>query len=442
MITAAILGAGSRGAEGYGRYSEKRPDLLKIVSICDINKERVEKYSKIFHVEKNKCFYSDEEMLSQEKLADVMFICTQDRDHYKHAMMALDKGYHILLEKPISPVLSECNAIVKKAKEKNCIIVVGHVARYMMYFQKIKELIDSKIIGDLVAINQIENVEFWHQAHSFVRGNWRNSNETSPMILQKCCHDMDLLYWMIGSECKWISSMGNLNYFTSKNAPEGCAKRCLDGCKVKKECPYDAEKIYIDNFVNLNITDEEKLNRWPYCQVIVDPTVDRLYDAIKTGPYGRCVFHSDNNVVDHQIVNMVFENGVTANLTMSAFTHSGGRQVKVMGTLGDIVADECLNTITVGVYGKPKQVIDVRTLTDDFSGHGGGDNRLMADFLEAFEKKMVKSQCLTNIENSVESHYMALAAEKSRLETGRLINLDEYKKTTCANEGEDECESC
>ena len=234
MITAVILGLGSRGAEVYGKYSISYPEKLKIVGICDIDQVKIEKYSNLFNVKKENCFLSSEQLFKRGKIADVIFICTQDAQHYEHTMAALDEDYDILLEKPISPVLSECMEIAEKAKAKNRMVVVCHVMRYTAFMQKIKQLIDTKEIGELVAINQVENVCYWHQAHSFVRGNWRKKEESSPMILAKCCHDMDSLFWMCGSsKSDSVSSIGELTYFKEENAPVGSTLRCVDDCKVK-----------------------------------------------------------------------------------------------------------------------------------------------------------------------------------------------------------------
>lgn len=429
MVKAVILGVGARGAEGYGKYSVAHPDELQITALCDINPIRNEKYGTLFNVPKDKWFSDVNDLYAQGKLGDVIFICTQDRDHFEHAKKAIELGYDILLEKPISPVFEECLQLERLAKQYGRKIILGHVLRYTIYFQTIKKIIDSGRLGKIIAINQIENVEFWHMAHSFVRGNWRNSLETSPMILQKCCHDFDILYWLTNSRCKQLSSYGELHLFKSENAPDGSSTRCTKGCKCKDECPYNAETIYVKNFKNLNISDEEKLTRWPYCQVITNATVDRLQDAIDNGPYGRCVYHCDNNVVDHQVVNMVMDNGVICNLTMAAFTRTGGRQVKVMGTLGDIIADENEMTIRVGIYGQPLEFIDVRTLATDFSGHGGGDNKLVADFIDTIAKggEMGLNHCVTTIENSIEGHVMAFAAEWSRLHNGESLDCHDFK---------------
>lgn len=246
-LTVAIAGLGSRGKDVYAQAQKKFPGKMKIVAVADIDPEKVEIAAKEFDVPKEGCFKSAEEMLEQDKLADVMFIATQDRQHVGHAIPALRKGYHLLLEKPISPLLAECRELVKVAKECDRRVVVCHVLRYTPIYQKVKELLDAGEIGAIVSIMASENVGWWHMAHSFVRGNWCNSNETSPMILQKCCHDMDLYLWLAGKTCDSISSYGDTYLFKEEKAPEGCAMRCLD-CKIKG-CPFNAEDIYLNSEV-------------------------------------------------------------------------------------------------------------------------------------------------------------------------------------------------
>ncbi len=428
-VTVAVVGLGSRG----GVYSECQPflsDDMEIVAVADIVPEKVEKWKKLYNLPDEACYSSAEELLKEDKLADVMFICTMDRQHMGHAIPALEKGYHLLLEKPISPDPVECKKVADAANKYKRHVVVCHVLRYTVFYQKIKEIIDSGLIGDIVSIQGIENVAYWHQAHSFVRGNWRNSETTSPMILQKCCHDMDIFVWLTGQKCKRVSSFGSLSLFKEENAPAGATLRCLDGCKVKDECPYDAEKIYI--------TGEKTGIRYgvsyPSDILAVNPTEEKVYEAIKTGPYGRCVYHCDNNVVDHQVVNAEMENGVTINFTMCAFTNKTGRAIKIMGTKGAIeannemsYADSANNVIRAWKFGEEPIVIDVSTLSDDFSGHGGGDKRLVQDLLELVQNDVEVGSALTSIDKSVQSHYMALALEESRVNGGKPIDIADYE---------------
>ncbi len=424
-ITVALAGLGSRGKDTYAPMAKLFPDKMEIVAIADIDPAKVEDVAKTYHIPEERCYSSAEEMLRQEKLADVMFITTQDRQHVRQAIPALRKGYNLLLEKPISPVLDECREIIRVARECNRKVIVCHVLRYTPFFSKVKEIINSGRIGDIVSIMAIENVCYWHQAHSFVRGNWRNSNQTSPMILQKCCHDMDLYLWLAGKTCKSVSSFGGTYLFKPEKAPEGAALRCLDGCKARGNCPFDAEKIYITNEktgVAKGKTD------WPVDVVALHPNEESVMQAIQSGPYGRCVYYCDNNVVDHQVVNLEMTDGSTMSFTMSAFTSEGSRYAKFMGTEGDIIADLKQNTIDVCRFGEPHEMIDVSTLASDFSGHAGGDSRMVEEFLEWVISDGEPAPSITSLEHSMESHYIALAAERSRLSGGACIDLDLLRK--------------
>ena len=413
-ITIAIAGLGSRGRTAYGAILLDMKDRAQVVAIADFDKTRCEIAQKEHNVKSENVFSSVEEMLSKEKLADAVLICTQDRDHVRHALMALDKGYDILLEKPVSPDLNELKSLVKKSKETGRKVLVCHVLRYTPFFQTIKKAIDSGRIGKVATVQALENVRYWHQAHSFVRGNWRRKDETSPMILAKCCHDLDYLIWLCGSKCKSVSSYGSLSYFKAECAPEGAALRCLDGCKTKANCPYDAEKIYLTNkdtgVLHGNV-------EWPVDVLSENPTEETIRAAIEKGPYGRCVFHCDNDVVDNQIVAMEMESGATVTLTMSAFTSIGGRTIKVMGTLGDIQGDMHDNIIKITEFGKESEIIDLGREEKDFAGHGGGDQMLIEEFVSLLEGGEVNNT-VTTLEVSVESHLVALAAEESRLEGG------------------------
>ena len=423
-VTVAVVGLGARGSV-YAECQELYPDEMEIVAIADIIPEKVEKWAKKYNIPKERCFSSAEELLKQDRLADVMFICTQDRQHVGHAIPALEKGYHLLLEKPISPDPAECKRLAEIANRYNRHVVVCHVLRYTPFYQKIKEIIDSGVIGDIVSIQAIENVAYWHQAHSFVRGNWRNSDTTSPMILQKCCHDMDIFVWLSGKNCKRVSSFGSLTLFREDRAPEGSTLRCVDGCKVKDSCPFDAEKIYVTNEKTGILHDN---SGWPCDILALEPSEETIREALKTGPYGRCVYHCDNNVVDHQVVNLEMEDGSTINFTMCAFTNKTGRAIKVMGTLGDIEANNDDNIIDVCQFGGEHEIIDVNKLATNFSGHGGGDVRLVKDLLNLVENDSAPGSSLTSIDKSTQSHFISLALEESRVHNGQMIDMDDYIK--------------
>ena len=414
-----IIGLGSRGKNAYGAELLTLRDRAEVVAAADPDEERLKLGGDAHGIPQEKRFHSAEELLALPKLADAAIICTQDRQHVKHAVAALRKGYDILMEKPVSPILSELQEIVRVAREEKHKVVVCHVLRYTPFFRKIKETIDSGRIGRVINIQALENVRYWHQAHSFVRGNWRRSDISSPMILAKCCHDLDYLFWLTGSRCERVSSFGSLQYFKPENAPEGAAARCLDGCSAKEKCPYDAEKIYITN----EETGVRAGNReWPVDILSENPNEETMRDAILNGPYGRCAFACDNDVVDNQIVNLQMENGAGLSLTMSAFTSIGGRTINVLGTLGDIRGDMNRNILRICEFGKEPEIIDLGQPERDFKDHGGGDRGLVLSFLDYLEGKGADTT-ITTLEASVESHLAALAAEESRLHNGQPVEI-------------------
>lgn len=422
-ITIAIAGLGSRGKDAYAQAISQMPERARVVAIADPDEAKTREVAKLFHLPESACYASAEALLEQPRLADALVLCTQDRQHVPQAIPALRKGYDLLMEKPISPDLAACREILAAAQETGRKVVVCHVLRYAPFYRKIKEILDSGALGQLMSIQAIENVGYWHQAHSFVRGNWRRSDTTSPMFLQKCCHDMDLMVWLTGKKCLRLSSFGSLSHFTPENAPVGAAKRCMDGCKAKERCPYDAEKIYI---TNPKTGVAQGNTGWPNDVLALHPSVETIREAIESGPYGRCVYHCDNDVVDHQVVNLEMENGLTVNFTMSAFTAGGGRYTNFMGTLGNMIADMAANTVTVTPFGGVPEVFDFNLSNERMSGHAGGDSVLVGDFLDYLEGKTPPS--ITTLEASMESHFIALAAEESRLQGGAVISLSDFRR--------------
>ncbi len=411
-VKIAIAGCGGRGRNTYGRMMKKIKNG-EIVAIADIKPDALTATAKEFGIKSSACYNSAEEMLEQDRLADIMIIATPDDCHVTQAVAALEKGYHLLLEKPIATSEEDCRKVLEAQRKSGKRVVVCHVLRYAHMYTKIKSLIDEGVVGDVVTVNAIERVCYWHQAHSFVRGNWRNKAESAPMILAKSCHDMDIISWIVGKHCKSVSSYGSLTHFTEANAPEGSTDRCST-CPVKG-CKYNAYDFYLP-LVKSDST------WWP--ANILSPTPDKghVKEAIDNGPYGRCVYRCDNDVVDHQVVNMLFEDGVTANFTMTAFTADGNRAMNVMGTEGEIRADYSGNFIRVMPFGKEEYTIDVNSLSKDKSGHGGGDIIMLRNLIDCIATDNEPEFELTD---SVESHLMAFAAERSRLNGGEpeLIKL-------------------
>ena len=421
-ITVAIAGLGNRGMYAYGSRILQRSDEIKVVAAADVDEGRLQLMAKKHGIKKENCFNSADELIAQPKLADLLFICTQDKDHYKEAIAALEKGYHLILEKPISPSLKECKEIAETAKKYNRQVLVCHVLRYTPFYTKLKDIVDSGVIGDIMTVNAEECVGYWHQAHSFVRGNWRNSDESAPMILAKCCHDMDILLWLLDKKCKKVTSFGSLKHFKAENAPEGAADRCVN-CpeSVREKCPYDCIKFYLDGPRGI----KNGAENWPQKIVSVAPNVENVTEAITKGPFGRCVYHCDNNVVDNQIVNMLLEDDITLNFTMSAFNPTIRRTIRIRGCFGEILGDMEGHTITVTEYGKSPVVYDTQTEESKIGGHGGGDTGLISSIIDFFLYNK-QSKSVTYIDKSVESHFVALAAEESRLNGGAVIDIDEW----------------
>ena len=415
-VKTAIIGVGARGGEAYGKYINECADKYDIVSLCDKSQSKLDKYSELFGVAAENLFL-DENKFFKEKRADLIVIATLDRDHVRVALKAIEVGYkYILLEKPISDDVDELRALNAAAKKSGVIVMVCHVLRYTVAVRKLKEILDSGAIGRLITIDDLEQVAYWHYAHSYVRGNWRNGKDTTPMIMAKCCHDLDLLQYFAGAKARYINSCGDLTYFKKENKPNGASDKCLD-CKYVDTCAYSAKRIYIDAWKRNGEKDE-----WPF-NVLSDKKLSEevFTDCLKSGRYGECVFSGKNDVVDHQVVVATFDNGVVGNLKMMAFTKGGGRIIKLFGTVGEILYDEAADLISVRPFGKDNTDYKISELTNDLSGHGGGDHRMIDALYEVITGSGAAAD--TSLANSIESHLMALAAEESRKNNGALIEL-------------------
>ncbi|RXJ00690.1 gfo/Idh/MocA family oxidoreductase [Anaerobacillus alkaliphilus] len=403
-ISLAVIGAGNRG-NIYSDFATLFPEKFKVVAVAEPNQERREEFVKKHKIDRNKVFESYETLLEKEKISDAVIVTTQDHDHYQPVIKALDKGYHVLVEKPMSPNLNECYEMVLKAKEKNRLLLLGYVLRYTPFFQKLKQLLANGVIGTPRHISIDMNVAYWHQAHSFVRGNWRNSKASSPMILAKSCHDFDIIQYLLDSTCRKISSFGDLLHFSKENAPIGSSERCID-CLVEDDCPYSAKKIYLQENTD-----------WPVNTISTDLSFEGRRKALEQGPYGRCVYRCDNDVVDHQVVTMEFANNATATLTMSGFTEKLERHVKVLGTHGEIYGELKSNKLVVKRFAKGEEIYEVTPST--FGMHAGGDFGLMEQFWTSLTAKEMR-----NAEDTILSHLYAHIAEASRLRGETIVATD------------------
>lgn len=411
-VTAVLLGAGSRGRYIYGPYAEKHPDELKIVAVAEPNEERRQRIAEIHGIAPEYVYRSWEQAFEKGRIADVMIISTLDRLHYVPAMKALELGYHILLEKPMSPVAEECIRIEQAALAHRRVLTVSHVLRYSPFWSGIKRCIDAGEVGTIAAIQHSEYVGYRHMTHSYVRGNWRNSDESSPMVLAKSCHDLDIISWLMDEPCVSVSSYGSLMHFREEHAPAGSTARCTDGCQVERSCPFSALKLY-------NQPPEHPWARY----ITHDLSPEGIMTALKEGPFGRCVYRCDNNVVDHQIVNMEFANGANANFTLSAFAEQEVRSVRIMGTKGEIIGNMEDGTYTLKRFATGERVEFHCGVSGD--GHGGGDERMVADFLHLVREHQEEASpsALTSATASLQSHLIAFAAEESRLQGGVPVKL-------------------
>ena len=411
QVTFAILGMGNRGT-AYASKLLKYPNEMRITAMADTRWVRLDAANKYLHLLEEMLFDGADSILAQPKLADVMIIATQDAQHREHALRAMELGYDLMLEKPISNKLEDIVEIADAAKRLNRQVIVCHVLRYTVFYRQIRELILKGVVGDVRSIEAAEHVGFYHYAHSYVRGNWHKEADSSPMILAKCSHDMDILVWLTGKHCKKISSFGSLDYFTAENAPEGAAERCAS-CVL--DCPFHANRFYLS-----------RIPGWPSNILHPEPTPENITEILKTADYGRCVFKMDNDVVDHQFVNMLMEDGVTVGFHMTGFTNNQTRTIRIMGTEGEIWGDFHTKTLYWQRFGKEVHTIDLNALCTDFTAHGGGDEGLACDAIRFFRGDDFDSSSVTVIDSSVESHYMAFAAEESRVKGGQLISMDDF----------------
>lgn len=412
-VTCVIIGAGQRGRV-YASYAEDHPAEWKVVGVAEPVELRQKQMAEKHGIAEENQFSDWKAVFDRPRFADVAVISTSDHLHYEPAIAALKKGYDLLLEKPVAQSTEQCLEILKVAEEKGCMVTVAHVLRYTPYFRKMKEIIDSGLIGNIVSVQHMEPIEVEHFAQSYVRGNWRNTKHSNPALLSKSCHDLDILRWLIGKPCERVSSFGSLSLFKKENAPAGAPMRCTDDCPVEESCPHSALKVCIERksypFVGyLNVEDETN--------------DEMILEKLKTGPYGRCVYHCDNDVVDHQVVNMEFEGGITVAFSMEALTSYHFRRTRIMGTRGDIVGDGHVLK-TAGFVTRTEEEWDVRDhmTEDELLGHGGGDQAIVKDLVQAVSQANPDFLSST-LKVSIESHQMGYKAEESRLNKGQVMEL-------------------
>lgn len=406
-VALVVAGAGGRG-RGYATYATQHPDQACVVGVAEPRQVYREQMVADHRIDADGVFSDWRDLADRPRMADAAIIATQDAMHVGPAVALAEKGYHILLEKPMAPDEQGCREIVGAAMKAGVVFAVCHVMRYTAYTQALKQMLDAGAIGDLVNIQHLEPVGHWHQAHSFVRGNWGNEAASSPMLLAKSCHDLDWLRYVMGQSCQAIQSFGTLKHFRAQEKPDKAGERCLE-CEYEPQCPYSAKRIYLSRV-------EAGHTGWPVDVLTPDTSLEGVTEALRTGPYGQCVYACDNDVVDNQVVNMLFEGGRTSSFTMTGLSEMGHRKTYVFGSRGQIYGD--------GRYLRRFDFLTEETETIDteaadssiLGGHGGGDYLLMKSFVEAVAHQD-QARVLSGPEETLETHLMVFAAERARRES-------------------------
>ena len=464
-LTAILIGAGDRGYAAYGPYGLAHPDEIRFVAVAEPHDARRARFAQAHALPPERQFRTWEHLIAQGQIADAALVCTLDRLHVAPAVAALEAGYDVLLEKPMATTLADCVRLVQTAERTGRLLQICHVLRYTAFFSTVHDIVTSGRLGDVITVEHRENVVYWHMAHSYVRGNWRNSELESPMILAKCCHDLDILFWNLGP-CRRLSSFGSLIHFRAENAPEGAPERCTDGCPVAGECPWYAPRLYLELVPLMRVArrssaawerlgavlylDHPSLTRlarrlippldaaldyrdWPISVISEDTSPEARRRALETGPYGRCVYRCDNDVVDHQTVNVEFESGVTAVLVMHGHSHEEARTMRYDGTRATLRAKFAYGMgDTIEIHDHLTGRVESLVPRGVAGGHGGGDEGVMAAFVRAVREPAYAlttagSTLLTTSRESLESHLMAFAAEEARVD-GTVVSMDEFRR--------------
>ncbi len=457
-LSAILIGAGNRGQDAYGPYALQHPDELRFVAVAEPDEARRTRFARAHGIPPQGQYRTWEDLLAGGRTADVALVCTLDRLHTEPALAALELGYDVLLEKPMATTLGDCVRLVQTAERTGRLLQICHEMRYTSFFTLLRGIVNSGRLGRVVTVEHRENVSYWHMAHSYVRGNWRDSRVESPMILAKCCHDLDILFWILGP-CHRLASFGSLVHYRRENAPAGAPERCTDGCPAAEQCPWYAPRLYLDIVPLLRMTrdspvlqerlasriilDHPAMARvaerlvpgfaaardyrgWPLSVLSEDTSREARLRALQTGPYGRCVYYCDNDVVDHQTVSLEVEDGTSVVLVMHGHSHLEGRTMRYDGTRATLL----------GSYGALSQEIQIHDhLTGEVetirptsglvgaTGHGGADMELMRGFVQAVHDPAC---ALTTARESLESHLLAFAAEEARV-TGAVVNMADFR---------------
>jgi predicted dehydrogenase len=409
MVSLLIVGAGSRGATFAG-WARRHPEAARVVGVAEPRAAYRDRLGDEHGIPPERRFRDWREAAAAGPLADAAVIATLDREHAEPALALAAQGYALLIEKPLAPTEEECERIAAAVDQAGVVAAVAHVMRYTPYTRRLKQLLDAGAVGEIVSIDHLEPVGFWHQAHSYVRGNWRREDETGPMLLAKCCHDLDWLSFLLEDRCTAVSSFGALTHLRPEQRPAGAGERCLD-CAIEADCAFSAKRLYLGMA-------ERGETGWPVEVLAWPPTVENVERALREGPYGRCVWACDNDVVDHQVVSLQYERGATASLTMTAFARMRERETRIFGTRGEVTGDG----ETIAVYDFRTERTTRHEVDPGASGHSGGDDGVMAAFVAAAAAGD-PALLPTSPAETLASHRIAFAAEAARREQ-RVVALE------------------
>jgi predicted dehydrogenase len=422
---AVLIGAGQRGREVFGGFARLHPDLLRFVAVAEPDEGKRERFAREHAIGSERRFASFEDLLSNSQFAALCFNASMDRQHLPSSLLALERGYHLLLEKPMAESAEACLEIQATARRTGRIVQICHPLRFTPFYRRVKELLDDGIIGYPISLTMNENVAHWHFAHSYVRGNWGRVETSGPLILTKCCHDMDVAAWLMGRPVRRVASFGSLTHFRAENAPDGAPERCTDGCPAEKTCPHFAPAVYLTGNT-----------RWPTSVISVDSSLEARRRALETGPYGRCVFRSPNTTVDHQVVSAEFEGGTTFDFAVRAFTADCFRTIRILGSEGELNGHLEKAHITTARFGQGLGETQRRRrarVEKPEGTHLGGDPVVIRNFLRCCAEGDHET-AERSLEIAVEGHLLAFAAEQARA-TGQTVVMAEFRSQVASRVG-------
>ena len=409
-VDAVLIGAGLRGRFTYARYAQARPERLRIVALAEPRADRRDDLARRLDLPAERVFDDWRPLLAGGQLGRAAIVATGDTEHTAPALAALERGHHVLLEKPMAPSTEECVQLVEASEKAGRLLQISHVLRYTRFYAEVAEILASGRLGRLLTVDMKEHIAHWHMTHSYVRGKFRSERIAAPILLAKSCHDLDLLVWLVGQPARRVVSFGSLTHYRAEDAPEGAPERCTDGCPVQAQCPHDAERFYLG-------PDEKLARSWPWVDVSLDPSRQARRRALEQGPYGRCVYRCDNDVPDHQTVSVAFDGGVLATFTLHGHASHETRTIRLSGSEGElrgVVRDGVIEVTRHGALESERIELPAPE-----AGHQGGDDGLLDHFTECVAQG---SDARTSGRVSLASHLLGFAAERSRRQ-GRIVEL-------------------